>query len=65
MELLLKASKRYKKFLADKTFRDLKKTPENSSLIVLKVGRYWSLPIDEKTRALGVEVDKMAYCGAG
>ena len=53
------------KILTDKTFSDLKKTREHSSLKVLKVGRYWSLPIGEKTRALGVEVDKMAYCGAG
>ena len=53
------------KNFTDKTFIDLKKTQENSSLKVLKVGRYWSLLIGEKTRALGVEVDKMAYCRAG
>ena len=55
------------KSLTDKTFSDLKKTPENSSLKVLKVGRYWSLPIGEKNRALGIEVDEggLLWCWVG
>ena len=44
------------KSLADKTFIDLKKTQEHTLLNILKVGRYWSLPIGTKNRALGVEV---------
>jgi hypothetical protein len=36
------------KSLADKTFSDLKKKKEHSLLKILKVGRYWSLPIGEK-----------------
>ena len=46
------------KSLADKTFIDLKKTQEHTLLNILKVGRYWSLPIGTKNRALGVEVDE-------
>ena len=46
------------KKLADKTFIDLKKTREHSLLKILKVGRYWSLPIGTKNRALGVDVDE-------
>jgi hypothetical protein len=55
------------KLLADKTFSDLKKTREHSFLKILKVGRYWSLPIGEKNRALGVEVDDNAllWCWVG
>ena len=46
------------KSLADKIFRDLDKTREHSSLNIMKVGRYWSLQIGTKNRALGVEVDE-------
>ena len=55
------------KSLADKTFIDLKKTQEHSLLNILKVGRYWSLPIGTKNRALGVEVDKggLLWCWIG
>ena len=55
------------KKLADKTFIDLKKTREHSLLKILKVGRYWSLPIGTKFRALGVEVDEggLLWCWIG
>ena len=55
------------KSLADKTFIDLKKTQEHTLLNILKVGRYWSLPIGTKNRALGVEVDKggLLWCWIG
>jgi hypothetical protein len=55
------------KILTDKTFSDLKKAPEHSSTKILKVGRYWSLPIGEKTRAFGVEVegDGLLWCWIG
>ena len=55
------------KSLADKIFSDLKKKKEHSLLKILKVGRYWSLPIGEKTRALGVEVDGsgLLWCWLG
>ena len=55
------------KSLADKTFIDLKKTQEHTLLNILKVGRYWSLPIGNKNRALGVEVDEggLLWCWIG
>ena len=55
------------KSLADKIFKDLEKTREHSSLNILKVGRYWSLPIGTKNRALGVEVDGggLLWCWIG
>ena len=55
------------KSLADQTFVDLKNTPEHSSLQILRVGRYWSLPIGKKNRALGVEVDGngLLWCWIG
>ena len=55
------------KILTDKTFSDLKKTRDHSSLKILKVGRYWSLPIGAKTRAIGVEVDDsgLLWCWLG
>ena len=55
------------KSLADKTFRDLDKTGEHSSLSIIKVGRYWSLPIGTKNRALGVDVDEggLLWCWIG
>ena len=55
------------KKLADKTFIDLKKTREHTLLNILKVGRYWSLPIGTKNRALGVEVDEggLLWCWIG
>jgi hypothetical protein len=55
------------KSLADKTFMDLKKTREHSLLNILKVGRYWSLPIGINNRALGTEVDErgLLWCWIG
>ncbi|MDA8560277.1 hypothetical protein N9L33_00575 [Nitrospinae bacterium] len=55
------------KILTDKTFSDLKKTREHPSLKILKAGRYWSLPIGEKNRALGVEVhgSGLLWCWVG
>jgi hypothetical protein len=55
------------KVLADKIFRDLEKTRKHSSLNILKVGRYWSLPIGSKNRALGIEVDEdgLLWCWIG
>ena len=55
------------KSLADKTFIDLKKTQEHTLLNILKVGRYWSLPIGTKNRALGVEVAEggLLWCWIG
>jgi len=55
------------KSLADKTFIDLKKTQEHTLLNILKVGRYWSLPIGTKNRALGVEVGEgdLLWCWIG
>jgi hypothetical protein len=55
------------KSLADKIFKDLEKTREHSSLNILKVGRYWSLPIGTKNRALGVEVEEggLLWCWIG
>ena len=53
--------------LADKTFDLLKENPEHESLHLKKVGRYWSLQIGEKNRALGVEVDEkgLLWCWIG
>ena len=55
------------KSLADKNFRALEKTQEHTLLNILKVGRYWSLPIGTKNRALGVEVDEggLLWCWIG
>ena len=55
------------KSLADKIFRDLDKTGEHSSLSIIKVGRYWSLPIGTKNRALGVDVNEggLLWCWIG
>lgn len=55
------------KSLADKIFRDLGKTGEHSSLSIIKVGRYWSLPIGTKNRALGVDVNEggLLWCWIG
>ena len=53
--------------LADKNFALLKENPEHPSLYLKKVGRYWSIRIGEKNRALGVEVgDKgLLWCWIG
>ena len=53
--------------LADKNFALLKENPEHPSLHLKTVGRYWSLRIGEKNRALGVEVDEkgLLWCWIG
>ena len=53
--------------LADKNFALLKENPEHSSLHLKTVGRYWSIRIGEKNRALGVEVDDqgLLWCWIG
>ena len=53
--------------LADKNFALLKENPEHPSLYLKRVGRYWSIRIGEKNRALGVEVgDKgLLWCWIG
>ena len=53
--------------LADKNFALLKENPEHSSLHLKTVGRYWSIRIGKKTRALGVEVDDqgLLWCWIG
>ena len=55
------------KRLADEAFTLLKEDLKNPSLKILKVGRYWSIRIGEKYRALGVEVDKdgLLWCWIG
>ena len=53
--------------LADKNFALLKENPEHPSLYLKRVGRYWSIRIGEKHRALGVEVDEkgLLWCWIG
>ena len=53
--------------LADKNFALLKENPEHPSLYLKTVGRYWSIRIGEKNRALGIEVgDKgLLWCWIG
>ena len=53
--------------LADKNFALLKENPEHPSLYLKTVGRYWSIRIGERNRALGVEVgDKgLLWCWIG
>jgi hypothetical protein len=41
--------------LADKNFQLLKKNPRHPSLHLKKVGRFWSVRVGNKHRALGVE----------
>ena len=55
------------KKLADETFALLKEDPNNPSLHLVKVGRYWSMKIGEKNRALGVEVgdEGLLWCWIG
>ena len=53
--------------LADKNFALLKENPEHPSLYLKTVGRYWSIRIGEKNRALGVEVgdEGLLWCWIG
>ena len=43
--------------LADKNFKLLKADPQHPSLRLKKVGRYWSVRIGLRYRALAVEMD--------
>ena len=53
--------------LTDKSFTLLKGNPEHPSLYLKTVGRYWSIRIGEKNRALGVEVgdEGLLWCWIG
>ena len=53
--------------LADKNFALLKENPEHPSLYLKTVGRYWSIRIGEKNRALGVEIgdEGLLWCWIG
>ena len=53
--------------LTDKSFTLLKGNPEHPSLHFKTVGRYWSIRIGEKNRALGVEVgdEGLLWCWIG
>ena len=62
-EKLSKDTKR----LADEAFSLLKQDPKNPTLQLTTVGRYWSIRIGEKNRALGVEVgdEGLLWCWIG
>lgn len=45
------------KKLADKNFELLKADPNHPSLQMKKAGKYWSVRVGIKYRALGIEVD--------
>ena len=55
------------KRLADETFSLLKDDPNNLSLQLIIIGRYWSIQIGKKYRALGIELDKsgLLWCWVG
>jgi hypothetical protein len=44
--------------LADKNYALLKKNPRHPSLRLKKVGRFWSVRVGSRYRALAVEVDQ-------
>ena len=46
------------KKLADKNFELLKKNPYHPSLHLKKVGRYWSVRVGKKYRAIGIEIEE-------
>ena len=46
------------KKLADKNFELLKKNPYHPSLHLKKVGRYQSVRVDKKYRAIGIEIEE-------
>jgi hypothetical protein len=62
-ETLSKDTKR----LTDETFSLLKDDPNNPSLQLVVVGRYWSIRIGKKYRALGIELDNegLLWCWVG
>ena len=46
------------KKLADKNFELLKENPYHPSLHLKKIGRYWSVRVGKKYRAIGIEIDE-------
>jgi len=44
--------------LADRSFRLLKSNPKHSSLHLKKVGKYWSVRVGRRYRALAVEIEE-------
>jgi len=44
--------------LADKNFQLMKTHPKHPSLKLKKVGRYWSVSVGKRYRALGMEIDE-------
>ena len=44
--------------LADKNYEILKTNPKHLSLHLKKVGKYWSVRVGRKYRALGVDVEE-------
>lgn len=44
--------------LADKNYEILKADPKHPSLHLKKVGKYWSVRVGRKHRALGVDVEE-------
>ena len=44
--------------LANKTYEILKGNPKHPSLHLKKVGKYWSVRVGRRYRALGVDVDE-------
>jgi hypothetical protein len=43
--------------LADRSFDLLKENPQHPSLHLKKVGRYWSVRVGRRYRAIGIEMD--------
>ena len=56
LERIRRTARKYKK-LADKNFELLKKNPYHPSLHLKKVGRYWSVRVGKKYRAIGIEIE--------
>ncbi|MCC7117197.1 MAG: hypothetical protein IT310_01625 [Anaerolineales bacterium] len=44
--------------LADKNYKLLKSDPKHKSLRFKKIGKYWSIRVGRKYRALGVEIEE-------
>ena len=44
--------------LADKNYEFLKADPKHPSLHLKKAGKYWSVRVGRKYRALGIEIDE-------
>lgn len=52
------------KALADRCYALLKENPRHPSLQLKKVGRFWSVRVGSRYRALAVEVEE-GLCGSG